>query len=301
MTLEDLVESKWLNITSANDLLAATSRRDKRVVAIKDASLGLSVLPIPAIADSTANRYVGVRINLSAEDTIFVLAPTNYEIYRKGGTRDIFNAMWAEVQSGSIPLTRKPAKQDRKKKIGLKTAQFNATYGVPYSIARAAYASGEAIELETAPQVLEDLIANFVPVVEAATGQKTSFNSNLLLGYYPKMHMGYHQDNEPHIKGNIIASVSLGASAIMSFAEPKEHASDRSSKAAFSYPLAGTGGGMIQMGPGVNVDWWHKSECVGLARFVDTLRGLDESMVEGGGEREEGATEEEAKSGNEAE
>ena len=72
--------------------------------------------------------------------------------------------------------------------------------------------------LDDEPRVLRDMMKRVSKMTQQVTGiDCEDFNEHLPLGNYPNQYMGWHSDGENDIKGSIIAAISFGGQATMSF------------------------------------------------------------------------------------
>ena len=191
---------------------------DKRFLGLHD---GVSIPDVHVangaqqLDQHNTQRHIVSSFGLSGSNKVHIAFPKRDVIDEAGGPRDLWNHLWKAVQDGDLVLERIPTTTSLSTTVvGQLTSWFGANIGEPYK-ARMKFRTNHTFD--EVPQVLKDIRTKIVEVVEEVLGERPAFNELLVIGNYPKMEMGWHDDGEEDVEGEIIASMSLGGSAQMSF------------------------------------------------------------------------------------
>ncbi|KAN0085567.1 hypothetical protein V8E54_002034 [Elaphomyces granulatus] len=124
---------------------------------------------------------------------------------RPNGPNDLF----AQLQAADLGLRR-----NRLKNMGgTLTKHFATNYGVPYHFV-VDMPSNYNKHFSEAPPAVMHALGRLTWAARAVAGEDTLPNELLLVGYFEKMAMGYHDDGEPGL-GPTVATLSLGGRASM--------------------------------------------------------------------------------------
>ena len=211
LSFEDVVDQRFLDLQDGADI------PDIKV------SNGVELLePI------STERHIVPGFGLYGANKTYVALPKRQVIHGPRGTRDLWHRLWKAVQAGELDLERIPVTTVVHVAVpGQLTKWFGANIGETYKAGRMQFTSNNAYN--GVPQVIKDIREKIVEVVEEVLGDRPIFNELLAIGNYPKMEMGWHDDGEEDVKGEIIASMSLGGSAVMCFGLKNEYLAGRKS------------------------------------------------------------------------
>lgn len=175
-------------------------------------------------------RFIIERFQLAAGNKVWFMLPKKEEIYRPGGSRDMFNELFACVQSGEIELQRLRLKNMTGREL---TTWFGLNFGVPYETRM----EMKNVPLEDAPPIGGKILQNMSEVVAEAVQKIPPFNEVLSIGNFSKMGMSWHDDGEDIVVGEVVASTSFGGLGSMSFALKDMYRTGRSPKGNASVPV----------------------------------------------------------------
>ena len=278
LKLEDLVDEKHLNAdVTHHDIIKQcwwdTDLTRHHTPAAWTNIPSLKPEPFDLIGTGLENSYIAIRFNLYDHNSLIALYPKQSTI--EAGSKSQFSRLNAAVQSGEIDLRRQPVigNDVTSDKI---TRHFTKNYGVHYQQAPTAT---DDTPFSAEPAILRDLGVELARIVNLVCKVLPDFNEHLVVGMLHQMGMKWHADGEKQIKGEIIASISLGGDATMSFGYMPEEVGRKKTEdplKLFEFPLRGTGCIMIQVGKTLNKYYKHKVEAEGLVRFAVTARCLSE-------------------------
>ena len=212
LSFEDVVDQKFLDLQNGADIP------------------GMKVSNGAELLEPISNeRYMVPGFGLYGANKTYVAFPKRQVIYEPGGTRDLWQRLWQAVQAGELDLERIPVTTVVHVAVpGQLTKWFGANIGETYKAGRMQFTSNNAYD--GVPQVIKDIHEEIMEVVEEVLGDRPVFNEFLAIGNYPKMEMGWHDDGEEDVEGEIIASMSLEGSAAMSFGLKDVYLAGRKSK-----------------------------------------------------------------------
>ncbi len=213
LSFEDVVDNRFLDLQDGADIPG---------IKVGDGGDRLQTI--------STERYIVPGFGLYGANKIYVALPKRQAIYEPGGTLSLWQTLWKAVQAGELDLERIPVNTVVHVAVpGQLTKWFGANIGETYRAGRMQFTRNKAFD--EVPQVVKDIRDKIVEAVKEVLGKRPQFNELLVIGNYPKMEMGWHDDGEEDVKGEIIASISLGGSAVMSFGLKNEYlAGKKSSK-----------------------------------------------------------------------
>ena len=141
----------------------------------------------------------------------------------EGALRDLYERAYALYQSGDLELLRGLTQSFQ---TGQRTAWFGVNFGVQYNMR----VDVPNHTMDDCPPVIKKIIELMTDMLEEALGKRPDFNEVLSIGNYPNQHMNYHSDGEKNVVGDVVASLSLGSLAHMSFALNNEYYTGRVTK-----------------------------------------------------------------------
>ena len=165
-------------------------------------------------------RAIVETFELHDNNRILVLFPNKMI---DGTLRDLYERAYALYQSGDLELLRGLTQSFQ---TGQRTAWFGVNFGVQYNM-RVGVLNHK---MDDCPRVIKEIIELMTEMIEEALGKRPDFNEVLSIGNYPNQHMNYYSDGEKNVVGDVVASLSLGSLANMSFALNNEYYTGRVTK-----------------------------------------------------------------------
>ena len=134
--------------------------------------------------------------------------------------RGLYERAFELYQSGELDVIRGLTQSFQH---GQRTAWFGVNFGVPYNTRM----DIPNITMNDCPPVIKEIIELMTDMLDEALGKRPEFNEVLSIGNYPKQHMGFHSGGENNVVGDVVASLSLGSMAHMSFALNNQYSTGR--------------------------------------------------------------------------
>ncbi|KZT61992.1 hypothetical protein CALCODRAFT_304930 [Calocera cornea HHB12733] len=173
-------------------------------------SIDLEVVKQYPRYNTSDNRYRVTRYEIdNCESNIYHLRP-QIPMGGEDPADDLFNRLLAEMQENNL-LHRYPAKHNLLRGESL-SQHFLCNAGAHYKY----LTDATTTPFELCPPSMMEARQIVYDAAQAALKEDPKFNEMLTVAYMDEQHMAYHDDGEPGL-GPVVASMSLGSLAVMSF------------------------------------------------------------------------------------
>ncbi|KAI1827677.1 hypothetical protein F4861DRAFT_535882 [Xylaria intraflava] len=263
---------------------------DDRVMITKHSITGYEVTTF-YLPNTPQNSHEGKWIG-----SVTIFHPTENTLERNGGLNELFQDVQVATRVGDVKLERHAA-FCRGSHMEELTSHFSCNMGADYkfgvvvetsngfdtapapvmrALSRLTWGGATAVAL-TAQQVLENKMS-----VDSASmpDQFVDFNEQLMLGYFEKSQISFHDDGEKEL-GPTVATLSLGSPAIMRFrSKGKSGMEDTigANNVMLSFVLE-HGDMVIMHGTKIHQHYEHAVTAAGIRRYALTCRYIRPEMI----------------------
>ncbi|KAI3326975.1 hypothetical protein HD806DRAFT_550664 [Xylariaceae sp. AK1471] len=229
--------------------------------------------------------------------SVTVFRPMEATLQRQGGLNDLFGEIQKETREGAIKLRRHPARCKGSHQEEL-TSHFSMNMGADYkfgvavetssgfdsapdpvmkALSRLTWGGSTAVELTA-----HDIRENGRSVDhESMPSDFIDFNEQLMLGYFEKSQISFHDDGEREL-GPTVATLSLGSPSTMRFrAKSKSGIHNTVGAGRIMLSLYLEHGDMVIMhGTKIHQYYEHTVLAGGIRRYALTCRYIRPEMIE---------------------
>ncbi|KAI8623146.1 hypothetical protein F5Y19DRAFT_482041 [Xylariaceae sp. FL1651] len=234
--------------------------------------------------------------------TVTVFRPTQLTLQRPGGLDDLFRGIQEATRVGDVQLERRPARC-RGSHMEELTSHFSSNIGADYkfgvvvetsqgfdkapapvmqALGRLTWAGAAAVN------VAAENVDEHELFVDAASmpAYFTDFNEQLILGYFERSQISYHDDGEREL-GPTVATLSLGSPSIMRFRRKKNSGIHTTGTTGTLLSFVLEHGDMVVMhGTKIHQHYEHAVFSGGIRRYALTCRYIRPEMIRDSERRE---------------